>query len=117
MSATDHSERATNYHPVIVRPEPEGRFTAVAVGAPEIRAEAETIESALDKVRAILAAWEGTLFWVPVFPTGSGSHPALPWIGHAKNDPDFEVYLDEIRRNRERAEQQEWSATSSTPTT
>lgn len=117
MSATGHTDQKKAYHPVVVRQEPGGRFTAVAVGAPEIRAEAETIESVLEKIRASLAAWGGGLYWIPVPAAPSGPHPALPWFGHAKDDPDFAVYLDEIRRNRERADQQECSATSSTPTT
>jgi hypothetical protein len=47
------------YHPVVVRPEPAGGFTAVSVGAPEIHAEAATAQEAVERVRAELANWPG----------------------------------------------------------
>ena len=117
MGASSLPGQAGRYHPVVVRPGPAGRFTAHSAAVPEIRAEAETVEAALGQVEAALAAWAGALFWVPVAPSPATAHPALPWAGHAKDDPDFDLYLDEIRRAREQADQRECPATSSTPTT
>ena len=28
-------------------------------------------------------------------------NPVMRWFGHAKDDPDFEAYLEEIRKFRE----------------
>jgi hypothetical protein len=119
MNSTSLPRESGGYHPVIVRPEPPGRFTAVSVGVPEIRAEANTVEEALECVRAELAAWPGSLYWVPLTttPPPAPAHPALAWAGHAKDDPDFDLYLEEIRRGREEADQRECSDISSTPTT
>jgi hypothetical protein len=117
MRASSLPGQAGRYHPVVVRAGPAGRFTAQSAVVPEIRAEGETVEAALEQAQAALAAWPGALFWVPVATSTAATHPALPWVGHAKADPDFDLYLDEIRRAREQADQRECPASSSTPTT
>ena len=44
-------------------------------------------------------------------------HTVRQFAGHAKDDPDFDQYLEEIRRFREQSDQQQCSNSSSTPTT
>lgn len=115
-SATDVPSSELRY-PVIVSTGPDGRFIAVPAGVPEVHAEGDTREEAVEQVRAKLAAWGGWLYWVPVAAPPPAAHPALRWAGHARDDPDFDVYLEEIRRAREEADRRECSDTSSTPTT
>lgn len=38
-----------------------------------------------------------------------------PGAGHAKDDPDFETYLEEIRRDHREVDERECSASSSRP--
>jgi hypothetical protein len=52
-------------------------------------------------------------------------NPVLRWAGHAKDDPEFEEYLEEIRKYREEVDRREGryvgpdecSDTALTPTT
>ena len=49
---------------------------------------------------------------------GIANGAALPAaVGHAKDDPDFDQYLDEIARYRREVEARECSSSSATPTT
>jgi hypothetical protein len=110
-------------HLVVVRPEPPCQYTAQAVGLPEVRATAASREEAIKQVRDLLNGWlaSGQLEAVEV----SGENPLLKWFGHTREDPDFDVYLEEIRRFREEMDEQhrrelearECSNSSSTPTT
>jgi hypothetical protein len=40
---------------------------------------------------------EGSLMWLDV----PRENPVMRWFGHAKDDPDFEAYLEDIRKFRE----------------
>ena len=90
---------------IVVRPEPAGLFTAQAVGLPEIHATAASREEAIRQVHLVLANWlaEGQLVPIELPPP----NPLLKWFGHAKDDPDFDLYLEEIRRYREEVDQRE----------
>jgi hypothetical protein len=104
------------YYPVLVRPDAPGRFVAQPLGVPELRAEAASALEAVEEVRRLLAGWPGALYWVPV----EGLAPANPLAelaGHARDDPDFEAYLEAIRRYRQEVDARECSSSSSTPTT
>lgn len=108
---------------VLVRPEPPGQYTAQVVGLSEIRATAATREEAIQQVRQVLMAWlaSGQLVAVQLPP----ENPWLKYAGWAKDDPDYEEYLEEIRRFRQEederfrqeVEEGECSDSSSTPTT
>src|SRR5258708_3557292 len=117
MSSQQSPSNGRAYHPVVVRPEPPGRFTAQALGVPEIHAEADTADEAVEQVRRALARWAGSLRWVALDPAPPSPHPALEFAGHAKDDPDFAAYLEEIQRFRQEADARECCDTSSTPTT
>jgi hypothetical protein len=103
------------YHLVVVRPEPAGRYTASPLGVPEISAVADTPQEAIEQARQALSRWAGSLHWVAVEVPAPPTHLAL--AGHAKDDPDFDQYLEEIERARREAEERECSSSSSTPTT
>jgi hypothetical protein len=105
------------YHLVIVRPEPAGQFTAQPLGVPEIRFVADSPEQAVAKVQQALKEWVGSVYWVPVELPPRQSAPVHEAAGHAKNDPDFDAYLEEIRRYRQEVDERECSDSSSTPTT
>lgn len=108
---------------VLVRPEPQGQYTAQAVGLPDIRATAATREEAIEMVgnalQKELAA--GNLVPVQVLQ----ENPLHEWFGRADpNDPNEQAYLEELARfRREDLERtlreygQECSDSSSTPTT
>jgi hypothetical protein len=108
---------------VQIRAEPTGQFTARLVGQCELSATAPTSEEAIDQLRALLRQQfdEGSLQWVEVW----RENPIMQSFGHLKNDPDFEIYLEEIRKFREEMDRQEHQNsdpgecpdTSLTPTT
>ncbi len=108
---------------VQIRAEPAGQFTARLVGQCELSAIAPTREEAIEQLRALLRQQldEGSLQWVEVW----RENPIMQSFGHLKNDPDFEIYLEEIRKFREEMDRQEHQNsdpgecpdTSLTPTT
>lgn len=98
--------------PIVIRAAGPGSFTAQAVGIPEVQASAGTPAAALEEVRLLLARWPGSVQWVAL--PGAAIPPAA---GHAKDDPDFDAYLEEIERHRREADARECSNSSSTPTT
>jgi hypothetical protein len=106
-----------------VRAEPAGRFTAQLIGAADLHATAATREEAMDELRALLRQRldSGSLVWLEV----PRENPLMRWFGHAKDDPTFPEYLEEIRKFREEMDRRddtgsgssECSDTSLTPTT
>jgi hypothetical protein len=105
------------YHLVIVRPEPPGHFTAQPLGVPEIRVVAASPKDAVEQVQRALKEWVGSLYWVPVELPSPNRQTAHQGAGHAKDDPEFETYLEEIRRYRQEVDERECSASSSTQAT
>src|SRR5262249_38285752 len=94
-------------HFIMVLPEPPGQFTAHAVGIPGLKATAETREKALRQVEHELAEWvrSGRLVCVDV----SRDNPLLAWAGWAKDDPDYDSYLEDLRRFRHEENEREQS--------
>ena len=119
---TTSSHSAPSYL-VEVRPEPAGRFTAQIVGAVNLSATAPTHEEAVAQLRTLVRQRldSGSLVWVEV----PQENPLMRWFGHAKDDPTFPEYLEEIRKFREEMDRRdnpgsgpgECSDTSLTPTT
>jgi hypothetical protein len=110
---------------VAVRPDPAGKFTAQAIGIPEIRACAETEQEAIELVRTRLMAWFGSGHFVAIDVPAPQLGMGPPHQGHLDpNDPIEKEYLDELARYRRedlertlREYDQECSNSSSTPTT
>ncbi len=108
---------------VRVREEPDGRFTAGLLGAPDIQATAATREAAIEQVGALLEdeVNGGSIVAIET----PRRNPIMERAGWAKDDPSFDLYLEEIRKYREEVdrlegrvwETDECSNTSSTPTT
>jgi hypothetical protein len=108
---------------VQVRPEPAGQFTARLVGQCEYSATAPTREEAIEQLRGMLRQQfeDGSLQWVEIW----RENPIMSRFGYAKDDPDFDIYLDEIRKFREEMDTRdkqnagpgECPDTSLTPTT
>jgi hypothetical protein len=103
--------------------EPDGRFTARLLGEPDLSATSATAEEAVEQLRARLQEevnW-GRLLAIEL----PRQNPALEFFGHAKDDPEFEEYLEEIRKYRREVDRREGrfldsdecSDTSLTPTT
>src|SRR5437867_723222 len=107
MATVTPEAHDTVLHPVIIRPEATGKFSAEPVGLPELRAEAENAEEAIARVQRALTQWTGSVVQVPVKVSGAGVQGLMELAGHAKDDPDFDGYLDEIRRYRQEADQRE----------
>ena len=74
-------------------------FTAQVVGLPEIQATAPTREEAIESVRSTLVAWlaAGELVRLDV----PASNNLGGWFGWAKNDPEYDDFREEVRRQRE----------------
>jgi hypothetical protein len=108
---------------VQIRAEHDGQFTAQLPGLAELRATAATREEAVEHLRALIRQQleSGSLVCMDM----PQVNPLMQWFGHAKDDPHFDDYLDEIRKYREEADRRaehgpeatECSSTSSTPTT
>ena len=108
---------------VRVSPGQDGQLTAELLGAPDIQATAATPEEAVEQVRRLLEQQVnlGSLVAVEI----PQQNPLAKWAGYAKDDPDFDLYLEEIRKFREEEDRREGyvpdpdecSDTSSTPTT
>jgi hypothetical protein len=106
-----------------VREEPDGQFAAELLGAPDIRATAATREAAIEQVRAQLQ-YEVNVGSIVAIETPQ-QNPIMKFAGIWKDDPDFDDYLEEIRKSREEEdlrdgrvwEADECSNSSSTPTT
>jgi hypothetical protein len=101
----------------------DGRFTAHVLGEPDLSATSATPEEAVELLRARLQEevnW-GRLLAIEL----PKQNPVLQFAGHAKDDPEFEEYLEEIRKYREEVDRREGrfldsdecSDTSLTPTT
>lgn len=86
-----------------VRAEPPGQFTAEAVGLPELHATADTREEAIGRVCELLNQGLAAGDLVAVAPQPARRR----FAGHAKDDPSFDQYLEEIRRYREQLDQQQ----------
>jgi len=108
---------------VRVRPEPTEQYTAQLLGAADLRATAATREEAVEQLRVLLQ--EQVNLGVLVSIELPRENPLMRWFGHAKDDPDFEDYLEEIRKFREEmdlrenqdSDSGECPDTSLTPTT
>jgi hypothetical protein len=96
---------------VRIREESDGQFTAELLGAPDIQATSVTREAAIEQVRARLQ-YEVNMGSIAAIETPR-RHPLMERAGWAKDDPDFEDFLEEIRKNREEEDRREgriWEA-------
>jgi hypothetical protein len=84
---------------VIVRAVAGGQLTAQVPGIPELQATEATKEEAVQKVRIRIGEWLASGQLVPIeLPE---ENPLLKWAGHIDpNDPDEQVYLEELERFR-----------------
>jgi hypothetical protein len=108
---------------VQIRPEPGGQFTAQLLGLADLHVTAATREEAVEQLRALIRQRleSGSLVCMDI----PRENPLMRWFGHAKDDPTFGDYLEEIRKYREEVDPHadqgldpgECSDTSSTPTT
>lgn len=123
MSTSNGIENGSVRQLVMGRLEPSGKFTAEAVGIPELRATAATQAEAIDQVRAMLGEWlaSGKLVSIDV----PLPNPLLQFRGHLDpNDPLEREFVEELRRQRQRDIEDtlresgpECSNSCSTPTT
>jgi hypothetical protein len=111
---------------LIVRPVPEGQFTAQVMGIPEIRAVASTEPQAIQQAKRLLIEWLAKALLVRVhLKIPAEAHPAMEFAGQFDpNDPVEQMYLEELARlkredleNTLREYDQECPNSSSTPTT
>ncbi|HZW30654.1 MAG TPA: hypothetical protein VFF52_08115 [Isosphaeraceae bacterium] len=101
----------------------DGQVTAELLGAPDIHATAPSQEEAVERLQRLLQQQVnlGSLVAVEI----PQQHPLAKWAGYLKDDPDFDDYVEEIRKFREEMDRREGyvpdtdecSNTSSTPTT
>jgi hypothetical protein len=107
---------------VQVRQEPDGQITVQVLGADDLCATAATREEALEQLRTLLQVQVNTNALLAIeLPR---QNPLLRLAGHLKDDPDFDIYLEEIRKFREEMDRREdqdsgpgeCSNTSATPT-
>lgn len=97
-SLMDLRPRNDNLCYISVRPGENDQFVAQALGFPDLKAEGPTEQDAIDKVRRSLMEFLATTKIVKV--TTKADNPWLKAFGHAAADPDFEEYLEDIRKAR-----------------
>jgi hypothetical protein len=90
-------------HLVLVREEGPGHYTAQVLGVPNVKGEGATEAEATEQVRQSLAALlaSAKIVRVEVPVTGKTANPWLDHFGYAKDDPDFQDYLEELQRARQ----------------
>jgi hypothetical protein len=90
---------------VQVRPDPAGQFTAQVLGAPDLNSTAATRQEAVEQLGALLQQQVnlGSLTAI----TLPQENPLMKWSGYAKDDPDFDNYLEEIRKFREQMDRRD----------
>jgi predicted RNase H-like HicB family nuclease len=88
-------------YPVIVRPEDADGYVAQPIGLPELRVTAASEAEAVDRARQALQRWLASAKVVLVsVPGPEGGNPWLDSFGRSASDPDFEEYLEELRKAR-----------------
>lgn len=107
LPQVNRMEHEPLYHWIVVRPEPTGQFTAQLLGLPELRASAANRDEAIERLRVHIREWQAAGQLVPV--ESPGDNPLQKWFGWAKDDPEYGLFLDEIRRFREEVDQRELS--------
>jgi predicted RNase H-like HicB family nuclease len=93
---------------VIVRPDEDGKYTARSVLVPEVKERGDSETEAVEKLRQSLAAWlaSAKVVRVDVPLPGKTGNLWLDYFGYAKDDPQFQDYLEEIQRARQADESQ-----------
>jgi len=88
-------------YPVIVRAEAVDGYVAQPVGLPELRVTAASEDEAVAGVRQALERWlaSAKLVHVSVAIETTGN-PWLDAFGRSASDPDYEEYLEAVRRAR-----------------
>ncbi len=83
---------------IAVWPGGENQFVAQAIGFPDVKAEAATESEAVEKVHDSLEEFlaKSKLIKISV----RSGNPWLDVAGHSADDPDFDLYLEEIRKYR-----------------
>ena len=88
-------------YPVIVRAEDTAGYVAQPIGLPELRVTAASEDEAVAGVRQALERWLASAKLVHVsVATGKTGNPWLDAFGRSASDPDFDEYLEELRRAR-----------------
>jgi hypothetical protein len=87
---------------LIVRPEPEGQFTAQVMGLPEIRAVAPVETQAIQQAKRMLIEWLARARLVQVhLLTPVVAPPAMEFAGQFDpNDPLEQEFMEELARMR-----------------
>jgi hypothetical protein len=86
-------------YPVIVWTESASQYVAQPLGIPELRVVATTEAEAIAQVSLALEQWlaSAKVVQVTVPIVGSGN-PWLDAFGRSANDPDFDEFLEELKR-------------------
>src|SRR4051794_10693153 len=82
----EHDPAAFNPCLVLIRPEPQGLFTAQLVGLADLHVTAASREAAVEGVRSMLRDWIEAGKLLPIELPAESS--LMSWFGHAKDDPD-----------------------------
>jgi hypothetical protein len=88
-------------YPVIVRLGNRDDYEAQPIGLPELSVTAASEDEAVAGVRQALERWLASAKVVHVsVATGRTGNPWLDAFGRSASDPDFDVYLEALRRGR-----------------
>jgi predicted RNase H-like HicB family nuclease len=96
---------------VLVENLPDGLFSAVVIGLPDVVAEGATVEEALNKAEALLRERlaTGRLFTIEVEEASAGV-VATPWLethGVLRDDATFDDWVEEIAKYHREVDDEE----------
>lgn len=87
--------------PLIVRTDAPDHFVAQPLGLPELKAVAKSEAEAVQRASEALTQWLASAKVIQVsVPVPVSGNPWIDFFGRSANDPDFDEYLDEIRKAR-----------------
>jgi hypothetical protein len=89
---------------IAVWPGGENQFVAQAIGFPDVKAEGATESEAVEKVRNSLTEFLSNAKLVKY--SLPAENPWLKAFGSAADDPDFDIYLEEIQKARMAADEE-----------
>ena len=87
--------------PLIVRTDSPDRVEAQPLGLPELKTVASSEAEAVQRASEALTQWLASVKVVHVsVPFPVSGNPWIDSFGRSADDPDFDEYLDEIRKAR-----------------
>lgn len=89
-------------YPILIRTKSASQFEAEPFGLPELRVSADSEQSVVERMEEALENWvaQGKIVEIEVA-SSIESHPWRSGFGRSADDPDFEAFEQELKRERD----------------